>query len=131
MKRQILKLTTCAIILVGGTIASGAQQQPGMRGQMMQQDQQQDSGMMGPGMMGQGMMGSGMMGPGMMGPGMMRMMLILVDTDGDGALSLQEYQAVHERMFKALDSDGDGRVTLEEMQSFMPGMATPKPQQQQ
>ena len=42
-----------------------------------------------------------MMGPGMMGPGMMRMMLIVMDTDGDGALSLEEVQAVHARMFAA------------------------------
>jgi hypothetical protein len=35
----------------------------------------------------------GIMEPGMMGPGMMRMMFILMDTDGDGSLSLEEFQA--------------------------------------
>jgi len=68
-----------------------------------------------------GMMGPGMMGPGMMGPGMMRMMLIVMDADGDGALSLEEVQAVHARVFAAMDADGDGRVTPEEMETFMHG----------
>jgi hypothetical protein len=62
-----------------------------------------------------------MMGPGMMGPGMMRMMLIVMDTDGDGALSLEEVQTVHARMFAAMDGNDDGRVTPEEMEAFMHG----------
>jgi Ca2+-binding EF-hand superfamily protein len=45
----------------------------------------------------------------MMGPAMMRMMLTLMDTDGDGTVSLSEFQAAHERMFKAMDGDKDGR----------------------
>lgn len=65
-----------------------------------------------------GMMG-GMMSGG--GPGGMRMMMILMDTDGDGALSLEEVQAVHERIFRAIDADGDGRATLEEIETFMHG----------
>jgi Ca2+-binding EF-hand superfamily protein len=64
----------------------------------------------------------GMMGPGMMGPGMMRMMLILMDTDGDGAVSLSEFQAAHERMFKAVDADKDGRLTMREVQVFIRGL---------
>ncbi len=59
----------------------------------------------------------------MMGPGMMRMMLILMDTDGDGAVSLSEFQAAHERMFKAIDADKDGRITVREVQGFMQGSA--------
>jgi hypothetical protein len=69
-----------------------------------------------------------MMGPGMMGPGMMRMMIILMDVDGDGSLSLQEAQAGHERIFRAIDANKDGRVTFEEMQSFRMNLMTP-PQQ--
>lgn len=57
----------------------------------------------------------------MMHPHMMRMMFIILDTDGDGGLSLEEIQAVHERFFNAIDADGDDRVTLEEMQGFMRG----------
>jgi Ca2+-binding EF-hand superfamily protein len=75
-------------------------------------------GMMGRGMMDRGMMGGGMMG-GAMGPPMMfRMMFALMD-DGDGEISLQEFQAAHERICKAMDSNKDGQVTQEEMQAFM------------
>ena len=41
--------------------------------------------------------------------------------DGDGQISLQEFQAAHERIFKAMDSNKDGKVTQEEMQAFMHG----------
>jgi hypothetical protein len=50
--------------------------------------------------------------------GFMRLMFILADTDGDGALSLEEVQAVHARIFKAVDADGDGKATPEEIRSF-------------
>ncbi len=82
-------------------------------------------GMMGPGMMGRGMMGPGMIGRGygraIMGPMVMRIIFSLMDADGDGKLTLQEFQAAHERIFKAMDADHDGTVTLEEMQAFMRG----------
>jgi Ca2+-binding EF-hand superfamily protein len=80
-------------------------------------------GMMGGGMMGRGMMGRGMMGAGTMGPPpiMMRIMFALIDTDSDGTISLQEFQAAHERIFKAMDADKDGKLTMEEMQAFMHG----------
>jgi EF hand len=39
----------------------------------------------------------------------------------DGKLSLQEFQAAHERIFKAMDADHDGTVTFEEMQAFIRG----------
>lgn len=72
---------------------------------------------------GRGMMGKGMMDrhhPGAMGGGMMmRMMFSLMDADGDGSISLQEFQAAHERIFKGIDQNKDGRLTMEEMQSFM------------
>jgi Ca2+-binding EF-hand superfamily protein len=46
-----------------------------------------------------------------------------MDTDGDGTLSLQEFQAAHEKIFKAMDTDKDGTLTLEEIQAFMRGPA--------
>jgi hypothetical protein len=141
MRRQVLLLTTSVLILAFGAIAATAQgpmtprsdqqqaQQatPGQGGSMAQ------GGMMGCGMMGQtgtmgrGMMGGGMMGGGMMGGGMMgapvtrRMIFSLMDSDGDGTISLQEFQAAHERIFKGMDSNKDGRLTQEEMQAFMQG----------
>jgi hypothetical protein len=78
----------------------------------MWDDDWRGRGMMGPGMM-------GMMGPGMMGRGMMPMMFVMMDTDGDGAVSFEEMQAVHKRMFDLVDGDKDGKVTVAEMRSFM------------
>ena len=76
-------------------------------------------GMMGGATMGRGMMGCGMMGGRAMGPPiMLRMMFALMDADGDGTISLQEFQAAHERIFKAMDTNKDGKLTLEEMQAF-------------
>jgi len=49
------------------------------------------------------------------------MMLTLMDTDGDGTVSLSEFQAAHERVFKAADADKDGRLTMEEVQAFFQG----------
>jgi uncharacterized protein YhfF len=44
-----------------------------------------------------------------------------MDADGDGKLTLQEWQAAHERIFKAMDHDGT--VTFEEMQAFVRGVS--------
>jgi Ca2+-binding EF-hand superfamily protein len=52
-----------------------------------------------------------------------------MDADGDGTISLQEFQAAHERIFKAMDSNKDGRLTPEEMQAFMQGRRLVPPQQ--
>jgi hypothetical protein len=38
-------------------------------------------------------------------------------------ISLDEFQAAHERIFKAMDTDKDGTVTQEEMLDFMRGTA--------
>jgi hypothetical protein len=108
MKAQ-LTLIASALLLVSNIAGAQEQQAPS---DMMQ----------GQSMMGHGMMGHGMMGHGMMGHGMgMRIMVILMDTDGDGALSLEEVQTAHARIFKAIDADKDGKVTLEEMQMFFRG----------
>ena len=52
---------------------------------------------------------------------MMRMMFSLMDADGDGAVSLQEFQAAHERIFKGMDANKDGRLTQEEIRRLHTG----------
>ena len=132
MYSRILGLTTSALILAYGTVGAFAQNQmtPQPDQQQMQSHPvgQEGAGAMGHGsMMGGGMMehmmGRGMMGGGMMGPPpfMMRMMFALMDADGDGTISLQEFQAAHERIFKAMDTNKDGKLTPEEMQAFIHG----------
>src|ERR1700688_3154722 len=88
MKKHVLMLTSFATILVCG--AAVAEESPGMRGP-------EGHGMMGCGMMGRG----GMMGHG----AAMRFIFALMDSDGDGTVSLQEFQAAHEKIFKAMDTD--------------------------
>ena len=133
MQKHVLALTTSAFVLACGVITTGAQQGPMMQQQPQLLQQQEQGrlhdwrgGTMGPGMMGRG----GMMGPGSMHSGMMmRMLFALMDSDGDGTISLQEFQAAHERIFRAMDANKDGRLTLEEIQAFMQGARRSAPQQ--
>jgi len=152
MKARILAVTS-AVFLTYGAIPLTAQQPP-VGGAMMPQAGQTEEGvpdhegMMYGGMMGRQMMGDrGMMARGMMGgighrgmmggmgrrgmmhPLAMRMIFALVDADGDGKISLQEWQAAHERLFKAMDTDHDATVTLEEMEAFMHGSNKSTPHQ--
>ena len=135
MKKTVSVVGITALVLAYGAVGAIAQSQPDQQAHSPSVDQEEvgttgqggmgQGGMMCGGMMGRGMMGRGMMGRGMMGghmgsPMMFRMMFALMD-DGDGQISLQEFQAAHERIFKAMDSNKDGQVTLEEMQAFMHG----------
>ena len=98
----------------------------GMMGRGWRHHQDWRRGAVGRGMMGQ----PGMMGPGNMAPGMMmRMIFTLMDSDGDGSLSLDEFQAAHARIFKGMDANKDGRLTMEEMQAFMQGARRSAPRQ--
>ena len=58
---------------------------------MKHQDQDHHGGMMGGEMMGHGMMGHSTA---------MQIIFSLMDADGDGKLTLQEWQTAHERIFK-------------------------------
>lgn len=79
-----------------------------------------------PGMMSRNMMSSDMNeGMRMMGPmcgHMMKIMFVVADTNGDGAISFEELTAIHKRVFDAVDANNDGKVTPEEMQAFMQDM---------
>jgi Ca2+-binding EF-hand superfamily protein len=59
----------------------------------------------------------------------LRIIFALMDTDGDGTISLQEWQAAHERIFKAMDANKDGTLTLDEIRAFMTGQTGTGPQQ--
>jgi hypothetical protein len=78
-----------------------------------------------PGMM--GMTGGGYghhgwhQGRGVMHSTIMRIIFGMIDANGDGKLTLEEWQAAQERIFKAMDTDHDGTVTFEEMEAFMHG----------
>ncbi len=141
MYKHVLGLTISTLILAYGAVGAIAQDrmtpQPDRQQTQSHPTGQEGAGTMGQGgmmgcgpggeMMGRGTMGGGMMGRGMMGGGtmgpslMLRMMFALMDSDGDGTISLPEFQAAHERIFKAMDSNKDGRLTQEEMQAFMQG----------
>ena len=49
----------------------------------------------------------------------MRIIFALMDSDGDGTVSLRKFQVAHEKIFKVMDANKDGVLTLEEMQAFM------------
>lgn len=129
MKHRSLALTTASVVVVCfGIISAKAQQPPGtMQSPSQQQGADQDRSMASGGMMGHGMM-AGMPGGGIMGgramrggPLPVRIIFALIDSDGDGTISLQEFQAAHEKLFKAMDANKDGNLTLQEMLAFMRG----------
>jgi hypothetical protein len=124
------KIATLAAVLLIGSVVGGPAAFAQAAGQ-----QNSGAGVPAPGMMGMGghggMMGmgghGGMMemgghgygqGRGMVAP---RIIFSLMDANGDGKLTLEEWQAAQERIFKAMDTDHDGTVTFEEMQVFMHG----------
>ena len=140
MKAHLLPVTMSALFLACVAIPATAQQPSGGEQRQTEQTTPDHDSMMGRGMMGGGMMGhGGMMGRRGMGGGMMgghrgmmnlpmRIIFALMDTDGDGTISLQEWQAAHEKIFKAMDTDHDGTVTLGEMEAFIHGGKKSAPQ---
>jgi hypothetical protein len=131
---RVLGITISALTLAYGAVGAMAQPRPDQQAHSHSTDQGSGGAtaqgdMMCGGMMDRGMMRGGMMG-GAMGPPMMFRMIFALMDDGDGQISLQEVQAAHERIFKAMDSNKEGQVTQDEMQAFMHGRpGGPAPQQ--
>jgi hypothetical protein len=144
--KKLITVSALAVLSVLGMSATGAQlggamsadeaHRPGMvtQAQAAGTDVPGPNGMSGSGMtsggMMQGMMGQGgarggSMGMGMMGPGMPKMMVVMMDANGDGTVSLDEFQAMHARMFKAMDTNGDGKLSADEVTSFWGGLGSP------
>jgi hypothetical protein len=137
----MLVVAASAFLLACGAIGANAQQdhhgRPTQELQVFQQDQdrslqlaqmrsrdfEDDDYDDRRGMRGRGMGPGGMMGMG--SGGMMRfhhrLVFSLLDSDGDGALSVEEFRTAHERMFRAMDANKDGRLTPDEMREFMQG----------
>jgi hypothetical protein len=134
MKNRIVAITTSVFMLLGAATSAIAQSTTQQSGQQQPSTTQGSPGAMDPGMMRGGMREGGMMGGGMMrqqamAAPFMRIIFALMDSDSDGTVSLQEFHAAHERIFKSMDTNKDGVLTLEEMQSFMSGQRRSGPQQ--
>ena len=126
---SMLRLPTITVLaLLGGVGAVGiasAQTKSPDSAQSEVKPAAEGSEMM-PGMMSRNMISSDMNeGMRMMGPmrgHMMKIMFVVADTNGDGAISFDELTAIHKRVFDAVDANNDGKVTPEEMQAFMQDM---------
>ena len=112
MKSSALVLAASVSICTMGGMSASAQQPS--------ETTVQQEGMPGGGMM-RGMMRSRMMAHRAMMGLPLRIIFALMDTDGDGTVSLSEFQAAHEKIFKAMDADKGGTLTMEEMLAFMHG----------
>ena len=119
MKAQLI-LIASALLLVSNVAGAQETNAPSAG----TQEQRDTMGHMGGGMMCHGMKGHGMMGHDMF----KRMIFALMDTDGDGTLSLEEFQAAHAKIFKAMDTNKDGKLTPAEIEAFMSG-GSPAPNQ--
>ena len=104
-----------AFALCGATAGAQAQQYAAPMQEV--HSEQMDWGYPGMGCGHPGMMGMGMGQPGGMGMHgggharmMMPMMIAMMDANNDGALSLEEVQAVHARMFAFIDKNRDGKI---------------------
>ena len=119
MKPKLIPIA-CALLLMSNTAGAQAPEAPSTGAQEQEAPTAKMTGQDMMGHKGGGMMG--MRGRGMMGHGMpMRIIFVLMDADGDGTLSLEEFQNAHSKIFKVIDSNKDGKVAPAEMETFMSG----------
>jgi EF hand domain-containing protein len=124
MKAQPILIASALVLMSNFASAQepGAQEEEAPSAKMTGED---TMGHMGRGMMDHGTTcygDHGVMGRRMMGRGMsMRIIFALMDTDGDGTLSVEEFQTAHAKIFKVIDVNKDGKVTPEEMEMFFRG----------
>ncbi|CAN7349550.1 EF-hand domain-containing protein [Rhizobium leguminosarum] len=114
---SMFRLPTITLALLGAVGAMGiasAQTKSPDSAQSEAKPEAEGSEMMGRNMMSSGM-SEGMRTMGPMRGHMMKIMFVIADSDGDGAISFEELTAIHKRVFDAVDANNDGKVTPEEM----------------
>jgi len=119
--RQMMRQMMQEMMRDGGRRAGGEMSSDEMRraGQAQDRERQERRQMRGD----QRMAGAGRFERrGGMGPAFhaarMKVLFAIVDADGDGALTLDEINDFHSRIFNAVDQNGDGAVTMEEIEDF-------------
>jgi len=110
MKQMMMQMH--AMMERGGNSGGGQMRGGNFGGNMM------GGGNSGGGMMGGGNSGGGMMGGGNFGGGMMGPMAGMLDSDGDGTVTVDEANAQLRAMHADFDADGDGSLSITEFEAL-------------
>ena len=113
MKKLILAGTIAMSLMCSGVLTAYAQQMP-MRDEMPVKDGTKDSMPISDGMKGKTKGGMNM------GMGM-KMNLKMMDTNGDGMVSKDEFMKYHEAMYDKMKKDVNGMVSLKDMEMMNHG----------
>ena len=113
MKKLILAGTIAMSLICSSVLVSHAQQMP-MRDEMPVKDGMKDSMPVSDGMKDKAKGGMNM------GMGM-KMNLKMMDTNGDGMISKDEFMKYHEAMYDKMKKDANGMVSLKDMQMMNHG----------
>ena len=110
MKQMMMQMH--AMMERGGNFGGGQMRGGNFGGNMM------GGGNFGGGMMGGGNSGGNMMGGGNFGGGMMGPMAGMLDSDGDGTVTVDEANAQLRAMHADFDADGDGSLSITEFEAL-------------